>query len=95
MLPFNYTVGTPTPNGVNLIINTMQFQVNKYISTPMFNNLPSTWDAVFFDLTNMFNSVSHHKFSQVIEKSFPEIIPVTTLFYNQAGTAHHKWADGT
>jgi hypothetical protein len=32
MLPFNYAVGTP--NGTNLIINTMQLQVEKYISLP-------------------------------------------------------------
>jgi hypothetical protein len=50
MLPFNYTLGTPS--GANLIINTMQLQVEKYISTPMSKNLPPTWAAVFFDLTN-------------------------------------------
>ena len=32
MLPFNYAVGTP--NGSNFIINTMQLQVEKYISQP-------------------------------------------------------------
>jgi hypothetical protein len=93
MLPFNYTVGTP--NGANLIINTMQLQVKKYISTPMSNNLPPTWAAVFFELTNMFNSVTRHLFFQVIAKSFPEILPVMALFYNQASTVHHKWADRT
>jgi hypothetical protein len=93
MLPFNCTVGTP--NGANLIINTMQLQVKKLISTPMSNNLPPTWVTVFFDLTNMYNSVSCHLFCQLITKSFPEILPVMTLFYNQASTVHHKWADGT
>jgi hypothetical protein len=34
-------------------------------------------------------------FFQLIAKSFPETLPVTTLFYNQAGIVHHKWADGT
>jgi hypothetical protein len=43
----------------------------------------------------MFTSVSRHSFFQVIDKSFPEILPVTTLFYEQAGKVHHKWADGT
>jgi hypothetical protein len=61
----------------------------------MSNNLLPTWAAVFFNLTDMFNSVSHHSFFQVIAKSFPEILPVTTLFYDQAGTVYHKWADGT
>ena len=31
----------------------------------------------------------------MIAKSFPEILPLTTLFYEHAGTVHHKWADGT
>ena len=51
MLPFNYAVGTP--NGANLILSTMQPQVEKYISTPMSNNLPPAQAAVFFNLTNM------------------------------------------
>jgi hypothetical protein len=93
MLPFNYTVGIP--NGVNLIINIMQLQVQKYISTPMSRNLPPTQAVVFFNLTNMFNSVPRHSLFQVIAKSFPEVQPVPTLFYKQAGTVHQKWADGT
>jgi len=31
----------------------------------------------------------------VIAKSFPEILPLTPLFYEHSGMAHHKWADGT
>jgi len=93
MLPFNYAVGTPS--GSNFIITTMQLQVEKYITLPQStNNLPSH-AAVFFDLTNQFNSVSRQAFFNVIAKSFPEIPPLTTLFYKHAGTVHHKWADGT
>jgi hypothetical protein len=46
--------------------------------------------AVFFDLTNQFNSVSHEAFFKVITDSFPEILPLATLFYEQARTVHHK-----
>jgi hypothetical protein len=35
------------------------------------------------------------KFFKVIADSFLEIPPLTTLFYEHAGTVHHKWADGT
>ena len=35
------------------------------------------------------------KFFKVIADSFLKIPPLTTLFYKQAGTVHHKWADGT
>jgi hypothetical protein len=93
MLPFNYAVGTP--NGTNLIINTMQLQVEKYISLPQSKGILPTRAAVFFDLKNQFNSVSREAFFKVITDSFPEILPLTTLFYEQAGTVHHKWADGT
>jgi hypothetical protein len=93
MLPFNYAIGTP--NGTNLIINTMQLQDEKYISLPQLTGRIPTRAAVFFDLTNQFNSVSHEAFFNVIAKSFPEMLPLTTLFYKHAGTVHHLWADGT
>jgi hypothetical protein len=88
MLPFNYAVGTP--NGTNLIINTMQLQVEKCISLPQSTGCIPTQAAVFFDLTNQFNSVSRKAFFNVIAKSFPEMLPLTTLFYEHAGTVHHK-----
>ena len=93
MILFNYAVGTP--NGTNLIINTMQLQVEKYISLPQSTNTLPARAAVFFDLTNQFNIVSREAFFKVIADSFPEILPLTNLFYEQAGTVHHKWADGT
>ena len=93
MPPFNYAVGSP--NGTNLIINRMQLQVEKYISLPQSKNFLPSRAAVFFDLTNQFNSVSREAFFKVITDSIPEILPLTTLFYKQAGTVHHKWADGT
>jgi hypothetical protein len=93
MLPFNYAVRTPS--GSNLIITTMQLQVEKYITLPQStDNLPSP-AAIFLDLTNQFNSVSCQAFFNVIATSFPEILPLTTLFYEHAGMVHHKWADGT
>ena len=75
--------------------NTMQLQVETYISLPQSKNILPSRAAVFFDLTYHFNSVSREEFFKVITDSFPEILPVTTLFYEQAGTVHHKWADGT
>jgi hypothetical protein len=93
MLPFNYAIGAPS--GSILIITTMQLQVKKYITLSQANdNLPSR-AVVFFDLTNQFNSVSRQAFFNVIAMSFPEILPLATLFYEHAGTVHHKWADGT
>jgi len=51
--------------------------------------------AVFFDLTNQFNSISRKAFFKVITDFFSEILSLTTLFYEQAGIVHHKWAYGT
>jgi hypothetical protein len=51
--------------------------------------------AIFFDLTNQFNSLSHKEFFNLISTSFPELLPLTTLFYENAGTVHHKWDDGS
>ena len=73
----------------------MQLQVEKYITLPQSTNNTPSCAAVFFDLTNKFNSVSRQAFCNVIAKSFPEILRLTTLFYEHAGTVHHKWADGT
>ena len=93
LLPFNWAVGAP--NGNDFIVKAMQLKIEKYISTPKSTgNLP-TRAAVFFDLTNQFNSISREAFLDVITKSFPEILPLATLFYSEPGTVHHKWADGT
>jgi hypothetical protein len=45
MLPLNYAVGTP--NGTNLIINTMQLQVETYISLPQSTGILPSRAAVF------------------------------------------------
>jgi hypothetical protein len=51
--------------------------------------------VVFFDLTNQFNSVSQQEFFNVIQESFPKILPLTTLFYDTDSTVHHKWNKGS
>jgi hypothetical protein len=93
LLPYNWAVGSP--NGNDFIVKAMQLKIEKYISTPESQGHLPTRAAVFFDLTNQFNSVSREAFFDVISNSFPEILPLTTLFYSDPGTVHHKWADGT
>jgi hypothetical protein len=51
--------------------------------------------AVFFNLTNQFNSVSRSEFFKVITEHFPKLLPLATLFYSNANTVHHKWSDRT
>ena len=36
-----------------------------------------------------------NKFWDVKETSFPELLPLTKLFYHKANTVHHKWDDRT
>jgi hypothetical protein len=56
---------------------------------------PPTRAAVFFNLTNQFNSVSPSKLFNVIAENFPKLLPLTTIFYSNPNTVHHKWSDGT
>jgi hypothetical protein len=93
LLPYNYAVGIP--NGSDFVVKAMQLSIEKFIQTPQRTNTLPSRAAVFFDLTNQFNSVSREEFFNVIETSFPEILPLTTLFYQNATTVHHKWDDGT
>ena len=90
---------TPTlpakPNGSDFVVKAMQLSIEKFIDTPQQTNALPSRAAIFFDLTNQFNSVSHEEFFNVIATSFPEILPLTTLFYQHATTVHHKWNDGT
>ena len=93
LFPYNFAVGIE--DGSSFVIKAMQLAVEKFIDLPQrANNLPSR-AAVFFDLTNQFNSVSRQEFFDVIRQHFPELLPLTTLFYENASTVHHKWQDGS
>ena len=78
LLPYNYAVGIP--NGSDFVVKAMQLSIEKFIQTPQRTNTLPSRAAVFFDLTNQFNSVSREEFFNVIETSFPKILPLTTLF---------------
>ena len=93
LFPYNFAVGIE--DGSSFVIKAMQLAVEKFIDSPQrTNNLPSR-AAIFFDLTNQFNSVSRQEFFDVIRLHFPELLPLTTLFYENATTVHHKWHDGS
>jgi hypothetical protein len=73
----------------------MQLSIDKYIGIPQQTNRLPTRAAIFFDLTNQFNSVAREEFKNVIVTSFPELLPLVTLFYDQPNTVHYKWNDGS
>ena len=93
LFPYNFAVGIE--DGANFVVKAMQLAVERYIETPQRNNDLPTRAAVFFDLINQFNSVSRQEFFDVIGTHFPEILPLTTLFYGTDMTVHHKWNDGS
>jgi hypothetical protein len=73
----------------------MQLSIKKYIDNPQQTNCLPTCAAIFFDLTNQFNSIAQEEFKNVIATSFPELLPLVTLFYDQPNTVHYKWNDGS
>ena len=93
LFPYNFAVGIA--DGSNFVIKAIQLAVEKYIDSRQQQDLLPTRAAVFFDLTNQFNSVSRQEFFDVIRLHFPELLPLTTLFYEHSTTVHHKWNDGT
>ena len=66
----------------------MQLAIEKYIDNPQQSGRLPTRAAIFFDLTNQFNSVSHEEFKNVIAASFPELLPLVTLFYPTPSTTN-------
>jgi hypothetical protein len=76
-------------------VKAMQLEIEKYIDNPQQSGRLPTRAAIFFDLTNQFNSVSREEFKNVIATSFPELLPLVTLFNDQPNTVHYKWNDGS
>jgi hypothetical protein len=93
LLPYNYAVGIP--DRTSFIIKAIQPAIEKFINAPQQAHRSPTCAAVFFDLTSQFNSISHSKFFKVISENFPKLLPLTTLFYSNANTVHHKWSNRT
>ena len=73
----------------------MQLSIETFIDYPQRTNKLTTLAAIFYKLTTQFNSVSCKEFFNVFETSFPELLPLTKLFYHEANTFHHKWDDRT
>ena len=93
LLPFNFAVGVP--DGSDFVVKAMQLAIEKYIDCPQQKQALPTRAAIFFDLTNQFNSVSREEFKNVIATFFPELLPLVTLFYDKPNTVHFKWDDGS
>jgi hypothetical protein len=93
LLPYNYAVGIP--DGSSFVVKAMQLSIEKYIGLPQKNGEIPLRAAIFFDLTNQFNSVSRQEFFHIIATHFPELLPLTLLFYDNPMMVHLKWEDGS
>jgi hypothetical protein len=93
LLPYNHAVGIP--DRTSFFVKVMQLAIKKFINAPQQAHQSLTHAAIFFNLTNQFNSISRSKFFNVIAEHFPKLLPLTTLFYSNANTVHHKWSNGT
>jgi hypothetical protein len=89
LLPYNYAVGVN--GGMDFIIKSMQLSIERHIITPQNNLQLPTRAALFMDLTNMFNQVSREELFDIIQTSFPELIPLTNLIYDTPASVHYKW----
>lgn len=89
LLPYNYAVGIP--NGMDFIIKTMQLSIEKFIEQPQQRQETPSRAAIFVDLTNMFNAVSRDELFDIIKSDFPELLPLTSLLYEDHGTVKYKW----
>jgi hypothetical protein len=64
LLHYNYAVGVP--DGSDFVVKAMQLSIEKYIDNPQQTNRLPTRAAIFFDLTNQFNSVAREEFKNVM-----------------------------
>ena len=56
LLPFNFAVGVP--DGSDFVVKAMQLAIEKYMDRPQQKQTLPTRAAIFFNLTNQFNSIS-------------------------------------
>jgi hypothetical protein len=51
---------------------------------------------IAFPHAHLFSLIcAREEFKNVIATSFPELLPLVTLFYDQPNTVHYKWNDGS
>ena len=93
LAPLNLCVGVE--GGMDFIVTSTQLGVDKFITEPLNRSELPSRIAILLDLRNMFNKVSREVFMEELERDFPELVPLANLFYEEAGTVHFRWEDGT
>jgi hypothetical protein len=102
LLSNNYAVGIP--DGTPFVVKAMQLAIKKFIDTPQQAHQSPTHAAVFFNLTNQFNSISRSESFDVIAEHFPDFYhsphsstATQTLYITNGPTEHDansSWKKG-
>ena len=93
ILPYNYAVGVD--GGMDFIIKSMQFSIERYIQIPQQEGQLPTQAVVFANISNMFNSISQESVMNIIAMDFPELVSLAHLLYGGPVTVHNCWEDGS
>jgi hypothetical protein len=93
LLPYNYAIGVP--NGMDFVVKATQLQVDRFITQPQLRGDSPSRCLVSLDLKNMFNEISREKIFEIITAHFPELLPLTSMLYNETGEVWLRMADGS
>ena len=92
MLPYNFAVGID--NGMDFVLKASQLAVEKYITKKEKKGQPPSCCFISLDLSNMFNEISRDIFLEIIERKYPELLPLVSMLYGKEGTVFFKVVDG-
>eukprot|EP00956_Cyclotella_meneghiniana_P015018 scaffold22773_cov35-Cyclotella_meneghiniana.AAC.1 len=94
LLPY-YNYAIKVPNGMDFIVKTIQLQVDRFITQPQAAGRSPSRCLISLDLRNMFNEVSRDEILHIVHTFFPELLPLVTMLYNDAGDVWIRLEDGT
>jgi hypothetical protein len=93
LLPYNYAIGVP--NCMDFVVKATQLQVDRFITQPQLRGTSPSRCLVSLNLKNMFNEISREKIFEIIAEHFPELLPLTSMLYNETGEVWLRMADGS
>ena len=93
LLPFNWAVGID--NGMDFAVRVTQLLVERYITGPQSKGDAPSRVLLSLDIVNMFNELSREEIFVIIERDFPDLLPLVRMLYNEPGQAWLRTEDGT
>ena len=89
VVPHNYAVGVD--GGMDVIIESMQLYIGKYIEHPQKEERLPTHAVVFADISSVYNRVSSEELMDIIQTDYSKLLSLVYLFYGSPGSIHHHW----